>query len=133
MKQCYAIRLIIRIGNVNTLKSIYYVYFHSILKKGIIFGGNSPKSGKIFTLQMKIFRIMAGAQPRTWCRSLFKQLEILPVPCKYMLSLISFIINNQGIFPANSSIHSINTRHKLHLQRPNANLSCFQKVHSILA
>ena len=133
MEQCYAIRLIIHSRNINTLKSIYYVYFHSIIKKGITFWGNSSKSGNIFTLQKKIFRIIAGAQARTWCRSLFKQLGILPVPCKYMLSLISFIINNQEIFPANSIIHNINTRNKLHLHRLSANLAYFQKVHSMLA
>jgi hypothetical protein len=69
---------------------------------------------------------MAGAQPRTSCRSIFKQLEILPVPRQYTLSLINFKINNQEVFQTNSSINNINTRNQ-HLHRPNANLSCFQK------
>ena len=76
---------------------------------------------------MKIVRIMAGARSRTSCRSLFKQLEILPVPCHYILSLMNFIINNQEIFQTNSSIHNINTRNKHCLQRPGPNLSCFRK------
>jgi hypothetical protein len=70
---------------------------------------------------------MAVAQSRTSCRSLFKQLEILPVPCQYILSLLNFIINNQGIFQTNSSIHDINTRNRPYLHRPNANLSRFIK------
>jgi len=69
---------------------------------------------------------MADAQPRTLCISLFTQLEILPVPCQYILSLMSFIINNQEIFQTNSSIHKINTKNKYHLHRPNVDLSCFQ-------
>ena len=93
---------------------------------GIIFAGNSSNSGKIFTLQKEIVRIMAGAQSGTTCRSLFKKLEILPVPCQYILSLINFIINNQEIFQTNSSIHNINIRNKHHLHRANAHLSCFQ-------
>jgi len=48
-------------SNINTLKSIYHTYFHSVIKYGIILGGNSSNSGKIFTLQKKIIRIMAGA------------------------------------------------------------------------
>jgi len=32
---CYA-KLMVCIGNINTLKSIYYAYFHSITKYGII-------------------------------------------------------------------------------------------------
>ena len=70
---------------------------------------------------------MGGAQPRTSCRRLFKQLEILSVPCHYILSLTNFIINNHEIFQTHSSVHNINTRHKHHLHGPNANLSCFQK------
>ena len=54
------------------------------------FWSNSSNSGKSFTLHKKIIRILAGAQPRTSCRSPFKQLEILPVPCQYIRSLMNF-------------------------------------------
>ena len=49
------------------------------------------------TLQ-KVFRILSGAQPRNSCSSLFKQLDILHVPCRNILSLVNFIFNNQDIF-----------------------------------
>jgi hypothetical protein len=42
-------------------------------------------------------------------------------------SLMSFFIGNQENFQTNLSVHSIDTRNKHHLQRPIANLSCFQK------
>jgi len=70
---------------------------------------------------------MGGAQSRTLCRSLFKQLEILPVSCQYILSLMKLVINNQEIFQTNSPIHNINSRNKHQLHRTNVNLSCFQK------
>ena len=47
---------------------------------------------------------MAVAQHRTSCRILFKQLEILPVPFQYILSLMGFSINNKEIFETNSSV-----------------------------
>ena len=75
---CYAVRSLVHISNHNTLKSVYYAYFHSIIKHGIISWGNSSDTGKILTLQNEIVSIMAIAQCRTSCRSLFK-LEILPV------------------------------------------------------
>ena len=111
---CYAVRSMVHISKINTLKSIYYAYFHSIIKYGIIFWGNSSYSGKIFTVQEKIMRLMSGAPTRTSCRSLFKQLEILPDTCHYIFSLINFLINSQEIFQINSSIHNINTRNKHH-------------------
>ena len=124
---CYAIRLMVHISNINPLKSIYYAHFHSIIKHGKILGGNSSNSGKIFTLQKKIVRILAGAQPSASYRSLFKQLEIIPVLCQSILSFMNCIIKNQENFQTNSSMHNINRRKKHNLHRPNASLSCFPK------
>ena len=63
----------------------------------------------------------------TACRSLLKQLEILTIPCQYILSLMTFIISNRETFQTNSSIPHINTTNKHHLHRQNANLPCCQK------
>ena len=82
-RACYAISSVVHISNINCLKSIYCAFF--IIKCGIIFLGNFSKSGKIFTLQKTFVRIMAGAQMKNSCRSQFKQLEILLVPCQYIL------------------------------------------------
>jgi IS1 family transposase len=121
------IRQLYYICNNDTLRSIYFVYYHSVASYGIIFGGNSSYSKKIFTLQNRIIRIMVGAHPRTSCRRLFKKLEILTVPSQYIYSFMRFFIGNQEKFRTNSSVHNINTRNKHHLHRPVANLSCFQK------
>jgi hypothetical protein len=75
----------------------------------------------------KIIKILAGAQPRSCCRSIFQQVEFLPLPCQYILSLMTVIINLQEIFQTNSSINNINTRVKHNLHRPNVKLPCFQR------
>jgi hypothetical protein len=123
---CYAVRLMLHISNINTLKSIYFAYFHSIIKYGIIFWGNSSTSSKIF-IYKKIISVMVDAHPRTPCRSLFKKLEILPVPFQYVFSLMNFFFNNQETFLTNRLVCSINTRSKHHLHRPIGNLPCFQQ------
>jgi hypothetical protein len=41
---CYAVRSMSHISNTDTLKSIYFAYFHSLMKYGIFLGGNSPDS-----------------------------------------------------------------------------------------
>ena len=123
----YAVQMMFHISNNVTLKSIYFAYFHSIMQYGIILGGNSSNSRRIFTLQKKLIRIMVSAHTRTPCRSLFKNLEILPVPWQYIFSLMNFLVDNQENFKTNSSVHSINTRNKDHFHRPFTNLSCFQK------
>jgi len=62
--------------------------------------------GRFFTLQRTIIRIMAGAQPRTSCRSSFRQLEIPPLSCQYILSLMSFIVDNKEIFQKKKFIYT---------------------------
>jgi hypothetical protein len=57
--------------------SIYFAYFHSVMKYGIIFWGNLYNSRKIFTLPKKIIRIMASVKHRNSCRSLLKRLRDL--------------------------------------------------------
>ena len=127
----YAATSTVHISNINTLKSIYYACVHSVIKYGITVWDNSSDSAKIFTLQKEIVGIMASAQLRTSCKSLFKQSEILPVPCSHVLALMNFIINNQENFQTYSSTHNINTRNKYHLLGPNANLSCCQKKYTL--
>jgi hypothetical protein len=57
------------------------MYFHFVVKYGTVIGRNSSDSGKILTLQKKIIRSMTGVQPGTSYRSMFKKIEMLPVPC----------------------------------------------------
>jgi len=80
---CYVVRQMYHICNNDTLRSIYFAYFHSIPSYGIILWENSSYSRKIFTLQKRIIRIMMGAHPRTSCRELFKKLKILETPSQY--------------------------------------------------
>jgi hypothetical protein len=112
--------------NVTALKSMCCAYFHSTVQYGIIFCGNSSNSRKIFTLRKKIIRSTVGAHPRTPCGSLFKEPEILPVPCQYISSLMNCFVNNQENFQTNPPVHTINTRNEHRLHRPIASLSCFQ-------
>ena len=105
--------------NLLCILSFYYKIWNNLL------GAILPAVGRFLLYKRKLSRLMAGAQPRTSCSSLFTHLEILPVPCPYILSLMKCTINNQEIFQINSSIHNINTRNKHHLHSLNANLSCF--------
>jgi IS1 family transposase len=126
-RACYAFRSLSHISGTDTLKSVYFAYFQFIIKYGIIFFGNSHNSKMIFTLLKTTFRIIAGVKSRNSCRNLFMRLEILPLPCKYMFTLMNFVVNNQEHFQTNSATHIVNTRNRNHLHRPSANLSCFQK------
>jgi len=72
---------------------------------------------------MFIIRIMSGAQPRASCKGLFRKLEILPVPCQNVLSLMLFIIDNPNKFQTVSGVHGLHTRSKNQLFIANTNLT----------
>jgi hypothetical protein len=76
----------------------------------IIFWGNSTDSKKVFHIQKKIIKIMAGTKRRASCRELFKKFNILPLASEFLLSLLSFVVDNLEIFQTNSDIHNINTK-----------------------
>jgi len=67
-----------------------------------------------------------GAEPRASCRDLFRKLEILPVPCQYILSLMLFIRDNPNNFQTGLEIHGLHIRSKIQLFIPIANLTSVQ-------
>jgi hypothetical protein len=123
---CYAIRCMKHYSNTKTFKMIYHAYFHSIVTYGVIFWSNSMDTNKVFLLQKKIIRIMTGINPRTTCRSLFKNLKILTVSSQYILSLMKFLVSNLKYFTFNNIIHCKFTRNRMCLHVPQTNLSVCQ-------
>ena len=91
------------------LKTLYFLYFHSILTYGIIFWGNSVCSQLIFKVQKRTIRIISNLGIRDSCRSAFKELGILPFYSQYLYSLLIFVTKNRGLFQANANFHSVNT------------------------
>jgi hypothetical protein len=89
----YEIRSMSHNSSTDTLRSIYFACFHSIMKCGNIFGDNSCNSKMILSLQKRTVRIIAGVKSWNSCRNLLMSLEILPLPCEYIFTLMSFVIN----------------------------------------
>jgi len=54
--------------SLNTLKMIYYSYFHFVMTYGLLFWGHSSDSTKIFRLQKKIIRIIECCRTSDSCR-----------------------------------------------------------------
>jgi hypothetical protein len=123
----FAMRIVQPLLSLDSLKLIYYSYFHSILSYGIIFWGNTPHSNVIFKMQKKIIRIMTGMRNRDSCREKFKKLKILPLQSQYLLSLLLFVAENTDHFRLNSEIHGFDTKSKYNLHLPSSKLTIFQK------
>ena len=70
----------------DTLRTIYFSYFHFILPYSIIFWGNSAYSPNIFKIQKRIIRIIMNSRNRNSCCQLFKKLKILSLKSQYIFS-----------------------------------------------
>ena len=110
---------------------IYYSYFHSVITYGLLFWGHSSHSVKIFRLQ-KIIIIMRGWRCSDSCRKLFFNLEILPLPSQYILSLLLFMIRKKNQFLVNSQIYHTDIRQHAHFHQPSVNITKYQKGVSYL-
>jgi hypothetical protein len=73
------------------------------------------------------YLIMRGIQHRSTCRPAFKTLNILTLALQYILSLMTFMINNFEHFTFNCAIHNNLTRHRGNLHVLQSHLSLRQK------
>jgi hypothetical protein len=98
-KACYITRNAKIYMSAPSLKMIYYtLFFHSVMSYETIFCGNWLHSAIDFRLQKTVIRIMECCGNRVSCRSLFKKLHILPLKSQYMLSLLTFLVQNKTFF-----------------------------------
>ena len=85
---CNAMRSVKPFMSQETLKMVYYPYFHSITSFGLIFWGKSSHSALIFKIKKNMTRIIRECRRRDSCRDLFKNLKVLPLQLQYILSLL---------------------------------------------
>jgi hypothetical protein len=76
---CYTMRSVKPLMSLESLKIVYYAYFHSIMSYGLIFWGNSSHSSNIFKIKKNIIRILTGCRRKDSCRNLFRKPTILPL------------------------------------------------------
>jgi hypothetical protein len=70
---------------------------------------------------------MTNSAKRVSCRSLFRELGILPLQAQYILSISMLIITNRELFKFNSQVNKFNTRSTYDLYYYQTNLTQFQK------
>lgn len=124
---CFALRCMNKVASIETKKIVYYSYFHSMMVYGVIHWGNSSWAKKVFLVQKKAVRILAGKKPKFSCRKLFKDLRILTLACVYIYNIIKFMHSKYNEFPLNSSIHSHKTRFRNRFHIPSCSLKIYQK------
>lgn len=127
---CFLIRQLKHTVSATVLKSVYYGLVYSILCYGIIFWGNSCHASKVFVMQKKIVRCMLGVHPQEHCKPLFKQMELLTLPCIYIYKITMDIKKHEHMYVKNNMLHHYNTRINQNLHLRFSRLSVGQDCHT---
>jgi hypothetical protein len=59
---CLVMKTVTSLMKIDTLKLVYFAYFHSMMSCGTIFWENSTDSERIFAIQKEIINIMASVK-----------------------------------------------------------------------
>ena len=74
---------------------MYFANFHSHLRYDILFWGGDCESKKKFQLK-KVMRLISNVGRDSSCRVWFKKLNILPLPCVYIMEIVYYTKINIG-------------------------------------
>lgn len=124
---CFALSRLCGSLHVDNIKKAYFGYFHSLMMYGIEMWGLAAERERIFKLQKRAVRIMSGVEWDHPARELFKTLNILTVPCQYILQVAKYIRKNLQQFSTWADSHNYGTRRKHQLRLPLKRLSKSQK------
>jgi hypothetical protein len=88
----YMINSLKNVMSAHVLRTMYFACFHVHLRYGLTLWGGDPESIKIFRLQKKAVRIIVGQHVSS--RNLFKDLNILPLPCLHISEAVCRVKSN---------------------------------------
>jgi hypothetical protein len=84
---------------------MYLAHFHARLRYALTLCSGDHESKRICKLQIKVIRIISSAGQNVSCRNVFRDLNILPVPCLYISEVICYIKLNVVKMKLNEEIH----------------------------
>lgn len=123
---CYAIRVLSRYLDLNSLRSVYFANFESKFRYAIVFYGASSESKRISIIQKKVLRAILHLSFRETCRGSFKANKILTFTAVYIQECCLFSFKNQHLFTRVGSQHNYSTRNMEYLF-PNHSLTLTEK------
>ena len=118
----------------NTITEVIYIYICKLSLASEIWyflGGGDSQSTKVFKLQKKVVRLICNVKRKTSCRELFKTLNILPVPCVYIMETVYYIKVNKKGLKQNLAIHDYETRHRSDFKHSFVELIFLKRVYLI--
>lgn len=100
----FALRRLRSIASKEAAMSAYHGYVSSVLRYGLVIWGNSTEIHRAFITQKKCVRAVNGSAYLAHCKPIFQELNILPLPCLYILETTKFVKRNPALFPRHDEV-----------------------------
>lgn len=91
------------------LLGAYYGYIHSHISYTVLCWGRSAHASKVFAVQRRCVRVIAGRRYTECCKGAFVSLGILTLPSIYILTFLIHVKNHLNDYTHNSDL-KYNTR-----------------------
>ena len=109
-KNIFVLRRLKRVLSTQTLLNVYYALIFSHISYGIVLWGRCAHFLRVFRMQKRAVRVLAGVRYRDHCRPLFKHFGLLTAPCIYIYYTLVCIRNNISDYSTGSAYHNHDTR-----------------------
>lgn len=123
---CFMLRKLKLSVSTSSLLLVYYAHIHSLLSYGVLFWGSSHHAKRIFIIQKRAVRIIAGLSRRQSCRPHFNNLGILTLPSVLIMNAAIFVRSHPDQFPLNRTTHAYSTRTNSDIFIPSFNHSFYK-------
>jgi len=132
-KIVFALRVLKNVVSPDILRMVYFTHFQSVMLYCIEIWGQCADYlfNRVFVLQKKAIRILAGVSPRDSCRelNLYATLHILPLPALYVSQALNFVKKHPEYFDKFKFkfSHNYNTRNKGRMQLSHHKTTAYEK------
>lgn len=106
----YLFRNLTNSVSVDVLRIAYFSLFQSNIAYALLAWGHCSSASRIFALQRRIIRVIAGIAYREECKQHFVRLRIMTLPALYIYHCLLYAHQNAENFVTTDQIHSYNTR-----------------------
>ncbi|XP_063384371.1 uncharacterized protein LOC134670474 [Cydia fagiglandana] len=83
-RACFALRRLASTAGKGAVRECYFATVHSLLTYGVELWGRASDWGRVFSMQKRAVRAMAGKAADAPARDIFRDLKILPLPCLFI-------------------------------------------------
>lgn len=108
----FVLRNLSRIADGGVCVMAYHALVHSMCIYGIVAWGHSAHASRVFGLQRRAVRVLAGIGYRDDVREFFTQLNILTLPSQYILECLVYAHENALNYGTALQVHQHDTRNK---------------------